>query len=78
MKKEQYTCDVCGRAKGEVNHWWRARVGNALHIYHWEYFGEGGDDESVPTKHICGHECLNKLVAAFLDAPFGGRLEEGG
>jgi hypothetical protein len=66
-----YRCDVCGIEKKESNHWWRVRAGNALHIYHWNYFGEGGDDDSVPTKHICGSECLHKIVQNFIDVPFG-------
>lgn len=71
MKQEQYACDMCGRQKQQSNHWFRVRVGNALHIYHWKYFGEGGDDDSILTAHICGEECMQLLVSKFLAAPFG-------
>jgi len=71
MRQEQFNCDICGRPKQASNHWWRVRAGNALHIYHWDYFGEDGWDDSIPTKHICGQECLQRLVQNFLDAPFG-------
>jgi hypothetical protein len=25
MKIDTYQCDVCGKTKGDVNHWWIAR-----------------------------------------------------
>ena len=72
MELVTFKCDVCGREKQASNHWWRVRVGNALHIYHWDYFGEGGEDDSIKHRHICGQECLMKVVQQFMDEPFGG------
>lgn len=71
MEIQVYKCDICARQKGSTNHWWRVRAGNAFHIYHWTYFGEGGEDSSVPTKHICSQECLLRLLQLFLSLPFG-------
>jgi hypothetical protein len=71
MEQRVFKCDICQREKQQSNHWYRVRIGNALHLYHWTYFGEGGDDDSVPTKHVCGRECLGKLMQLFLDVPFG-------
>jgi hypothetical protein len=67
-----YKCDICGRERQSSNHWYVVRAGAAFHIYHWDYWadrmGEGSDDLSIPLKHICGQECLQRLLAPFLDS----------
>lgn len=62
-----YKCDNCGREKQQSNHWFAVRIGEAFHIYHWEFFGEGRDDDSIPHKHVCGQSCLLALLQPFLD-----------
>jgi hypothetical protein len=70
MELRVYKCDICSREKQSSNHWFVVRLGDACHIYHWEYWqdriGEGSDDTSLPLKHICGQECLQRLLAPFL------------
>lgn len=56
MKIETYTCDICGKLRGEGNHWFTA----------YEYsseptsvqFGVWGEF----SLHICGSECAVKLL----------------
>jgi len=72
MEIKAYKCDACGRERQQANHWFVARIGEAFHIYHWEFFygecdGEGSKDTSIDIKHICGQECLGKMLQPFLD-----------
>jgi hypothetical protein len=71
MELRIYRCDICHREKGPSNHWFVARVGEAFHIYHWQFWydrtGEGSDDTIIPLKHLCGQECLQRLLTPFLD-----------
>lgn len=62
-----YTCDVCGRQKQQSNHWFKVRIGGALHIYYWNFMREGADDDSIEIKHVCGQQCLLRLQQPFLD-----------
>ena len=66
-KTEQFSCDVCGRPKRDVNKWFRVRRGEAFHIYYWDFDREGALDDSIETLHVCGQECLLKLLQPFLD-----------
>lgn len=67
MQSTVYRCDICGIAKGDQNHWFRVRVGEAFHAYRWDYTGEGAEDSSVPHYHVCGHAHAMLLFQAFLD-----------
>ncbi len=62
----QYKCDVCGAVKGEANHWYKMRVLDALHIYRWDFGGEGGSDLSGQRLHLCGQACVLKKVNEFM------------
>jgi hypothetical protein len=67
MEQRVYKCDVCGRERQQSNHWFVVRFGDAFHVYHWDFFGEGREDDSIPHKHICGQECLQRILQPFLD-----------
>jgi hypothetical protein len=70
MKTEQYHCDVCARPKLQTNHWYKVRIGEAFHAYHWDFDREGAMDESLAIKHVCSQECLMKIMQqGFLDSP---------
>ena len=68
MIENRYICDQCGAIKGSTNHWWRVRIGQALHIYPWDLKAEGYDDDSIQIRHVCGQQCLFKLVQLSLDS----------
>lgn len=59
---ETVTCDVCGKQKGSVNHWWMFTVCRTnpdlpeLDIAPWN------EDYSEQFDHACGQECLIKAV----------------
>ncbi len=62
MRKESFTCDVCGAVKGTTNHWWRVYVdGVALSVIGWDARAEW-DKEF----HICGEACALKKVSEFM------------
>ena len=66
MKSESFTYDVCGTKKQTTNHWFKVRVGEALHIYRWDFFGEGADYGFIPIQHVCGSDCATKVLNKFL------------
>jgi hypothetical protein len=68
MKKEIYTCDGCGKEKGETNHWFAASVdtrpGGFAVITTLETSHTHEPAHSNATwEHFCGEECLLKMVA---------------
>lgn len=73
MRREVYTCDVCGITRTESNHWWLVidmgtdavrLMGLPLgfSIVKW-------DDRAIllQTKHVCGQECAHKLLSAYME-----------
>lgn len=64
MKLHQFSCDVCGRVKGEANHWFLGYHHPAASIIHLSKWNDGierdGDDGHIA--HLCGLECVNKWV----------------
>lgn len=59
-----FTCDCCGKLKGETNHWF---------IFRFELNVAGGNqiiilpfDPSIPElpfdKHLCGRECVQITI----------------
>ena len=63
-------CDVCGKLKGQVNHWWRVWIGTDCVLRIAAHDKSGADDYK---KDACGHQCVTQFVARFLDH---GTLEE--
>ncbi len=68
-----YTCDICGKKKGEANHWWMAMLGDV------PCFDEGqpgfrftllpwnGAESSNPQMyHLCGQGCSMKAMERFM------------
>lgn len=51
-------CDVCGKHKGSVNHWWLAWTdGGTFEV---ESFRQT-DADTIP-QHLCGQDCVIKAV----------------
>jgi hypothetical protein len=81
MKIDTYQCDVCGKTKGDVNHWWIARSakygGNSIFtMTDWndkalrsEFDVQGRDVKEKKEFHLCGSECVIKKVNEFMSSP---------
>lgn len=73
-KVESYKCDVCGKQKGDVNHWWITRVGAwknkpCLSLVLWSDEALNAPVLHDTTEaHLCGSECAIKKVNEFLGA----------
>lgn len=70
-RAESITCDICGRAKGETNHWLVATSseGQPAHVAFAPF--EGGDyivTEGLVIEDICGADCSHKRLQRALDA----------
>ena len=75
MKIEKYTCDQCGKEKGEINHWYGIRLqldhpGAVTHSFLIQKWQFTADEDS----HVCGQNCASILLARWmatgsLDAP---------
>lgn len=62
-KTEIFTCDVCGRQKGEVNHWYMLSImGGEFILSAWDA------DKKHAHKHLCGQECVIKAVNEYLSS----------
>jgi hypothetical protein len=68
-----YNCDICGKKKGESNHWWMLSLGNVL------CFEEGQPDQrftilpwnvnesrNTEMRHLCGQGCAMKALERFM------------
>lgn len=70
---EVFECDVCGKAKGESNHWYIVLFGNnvgvdpSLGIFPWNYYDQGNSMRYIQgTSFVCGENCLNKWISSNL------------
>lgn len=72
---ETFNCDICGKQKGSVDHWWlawtegvspypQAPQREMLKIYPWENMMAHDAD----AKHLCGQACLQKLVDRWMNS----------
>ena len=72
---ETFNCDICGKQKGSVDHWWLAwsetysphddaARRQMLKIYPWENMLA----HDATAKHLCGQACLQKLVDRWMNA----------
>jgi len=75
---ETFNCDICGKQKGSVDHWWlawtepysphaEATERQMFKIYPWENMMA----HDATVKHLCGQACLQKLVDRWLNAEMG-------
>lgn len=59
-----YTCDECGKVKGETNHWFRALTeGRSIVFTPWDEPIGYPDDKDRPERHLCGHACAIQLLS---------------
>lgn len=75
---ETFNCDICGKQKGSVDHWWLAwsepysphpdaPQRHLFKIYPWENMLA----HDATAKHLCGQACLQKLVDRWLNTEMG-------
>jgi hypothetical protein len=61
---QSVTCDVCGKQKGEVNHWYLSSVdGGTLHLDKWD-----DDSAAAAGNHLCGQDCVVKAVNKWMQS----------
>ncbi len=69
----QVCCDVCGRMKREINHWWVLLPGRVTGIgdqTKWLRISAmpwNDEDAASPmAQHICGQACMLKAIERFM------------
>ena len=65
-----YKCDICGKVRNEVNHWYifEPCIEGGYVVNRWadiERIAPLIIDEDT-TKHICGQQCAHKLLEEFM------------
>jgi len=63
MIATKVTCDVCGKEKQDVNHWWMGHPGAisagwAIHVW--------VEDVAHLRDHYCGQECAIKALSEWM------------
>ena len=62
-KETTYTCDVCGKRKGETNHWFiGSRSKSTVAILRWDAL----TDLSDPS-HLCGQACVTTYASHWME-----------
>ena len=68
MKSEIYRCNLCGVAKGEVNHWFLGvNLPTSVIVTPWDKH----DAEVSTIAHLCGSACVLKFVSSWLSGSRG-------
>ena len=82
-----FTCDICGKAKGEANHWWMASVGSVPCVepdpqdafektFPDQRFTllrwSRADSQNPDIYHLCGQGCALQAMERFMNE---GRIE---
>jgi hypothetical protein len=71
-RAESITCDVCGRGKGEANHWLVATspVGRPDHVGFVPSEDRGATEaQGLIVEDICGADCAHRRLQLALDYP---------
>lgn len=68
-----YTCDICGKRKGDANHWWMVMLGDV------PCYEEGGinlrfslmpwnpmESQNQNLYHLCGQGCALQALERFM------------
>ena len=70
-----FTCDVCGKKKGEANHWWMLALGESpcdeedqppqrFAVMPWS----GSQSRDAEMRHLCGKGCAMQALERFMTA----------
>jgi hypothetical protein len=68
-----YTCDICGKKKGEANHWWMMMLGavpcfeegqpnHRFTLLPWN----ATESRNKEMRHLCGQGCAMKALERFM------------
>ena len=67
-----YSCDICGKSKGEANHWWMARMtetpdaissaATSVTLMR----GTSGKSQDADVFHLCGQHCALQAMERFM------------
>jgi len=68
-----FTCDVCGKKKGEANHWWMLALGDCpcdeedqvpqrFSVMPWR----GQQSRDPEMRHLCGKGCAMQALERFM------------
>jgi glutathionylspermidine synthase len=80
---ETFNCDICGKQKGNTDHWWLAwtekysphtdaPAREMFKVYPWENMMAHDAD----AKHLCGQACLQKLLDRWLNAEMSEEIRQ--
>lgn len=70
MRKETYTCDVCGIERGPANHWFVVVLADSPEWHIWFHkWTPLAVRKWGNAKHLCGQECAHKLLSSYLSNP---------
>ena len=64
--QQTYSCDVCGKVRGEMNHWWLVSGFGPeditlLGIQPWD-----SAEAALAEAHLCGEKCLHDYLSQWL------------
>ena len=69
-----FTCDICGKPKGEANHWWMASVGTLpcfedqdtvetrFTLMRWSE----AESRNIEVYHLCGQGCAMQAMERYM------------
>lgn len=62
---EQFFCDVCGKIKQQVNHWWIVYTGSdSFELAGWD--AETAKESGIEA--LCGQECAAKALSQWMQS----------
>lgn len=64
-KTETITCDVCGKQKGAVNHWYLIKKHEVMPVFEVMPWHDS-IAENINFGHLCGQECTVKLLSEWM------------
>jgi hypothetical protein len=78
-----FTCDICGKKKGEANHWWMVvlsdvpchddgQPGLRFTLLPWN----AAESRIAEMRHLCGQGCAMKAMVRFMTSGTIQLLEE--
>lgn len=75
MIRQIVSCDICGEEKEQTNHWFVAYAeGGDFHVS-----GLNPSNSLKPgAKHLCGENCVHKLLDEFLTSTEAGHRQPAG
>lgn len=71
MQKLTAYCDICGKAKGDNNHWFKAMlvIPGCFTVWEWDAYDDAASDGEDRMKHLCSESCVVKMLDKLM---FGG------